>query len=303
MHQFRKFAAHMFHSQTCNGDIQGTCHFKPKVLLIADQDDDTAKNRTQLLFHVAIHRNYVGNRESKKSGILVHRWIDFWFKGKSKYSKPKPRIIKKASRYKATQNPNKEIEQPYKFSSKEESAFNTIGVKSHLREETYLAAFISCWLCVFALPNKDFHAVRPSTFKATSLMTSGLRTCLAMLVLLSIYRDFNKMAQAPIPGQSHLSFPMQYVYAWLAHYFHTHYITPSALPAPMMTNYSGEGGANILMTIRLVISSIRVISEGNFFVELYRSYKFAQQFRFYQDIPKELGVDGSSTNYDLCRIL
>ncbi|KAL3529394.1 hypothetical protein ACH5RR_008716 [Cinchona calisaya] len=31
-----------------------------KYLLIVDQDDDTAKNRTQLLIHATIHGNYAG---------------------------------------------------------------------------------------------------------------------------------------------------------------------------------------------------------------------------------------------------
>ncbi|KAL3522777.1 hypothetical protein ACH5RR_015611 [Cinchona calisaya] len=136
-----------------------------KYLLIADRDDDTAKNRTQLLVHAAIHGNYVGNWPSHN-----YPHLDEW-------------------------------------------------------------------------SSEDFHAVRPSTFKVASLMASGRRTCLAMLILLSIYRGLNKMAQAPILGQSHASFPMHYVYAWSAHYFHTHYTTPSALPTPMMTNNSGESGA------------------------------------------------------------
>ncbi|KAL3502663.1 hypothetical protein ACH5RR_037112 [Cinchona calisaya] len=72
-------------------------------------------------------------------------------------------------------------------------------------------------------------------------MASRQRIYLAMPVLLS--RSLDKMAQAPILKQSHASFPMHNVYAWLAHYFSTHYKVPNTLQALMMTNYSREGEA------------------------------------------------------------
>ncbi|KAL3537740.1 hypothetical protein ACH5RR_001106 [Cinchona calisaya] len=90
------------------------------------------------------------------------------------YKKPKPRRLRKASRPQSTENPDGEIGQPRRFSSRDDSTFNTLGVKAHLREETYLATFISCWLCVFVLPNDDLQVVRPSTFKVILFLASPL---------------------------------------------------------------------------------------------------------------------------------
>ncbi|XP_071936559.1 uncharacterized protein [Coffea arabica] len=181
--------------------------------------------------------------ESNKAGVSADQWINFWFKGKTRYSKPKQRRIKRASRAQATQNPDGEIGQPRKFSSQDNGVFNTIGVKLHLREESYLAAFISCWLCVFVLPDEDPHYIRPSTFKMASMMAAGRKTCLAVPVLLSIYRGLDKISNSATPGCARAAFPVHYVYAWLASYFSTHYSTPNTMPGPTMTNYSGEGGA------------------------------------------------------------
>ncbi|KAL3522578.1 hypothetical protein ACH5RR_015412 [Cinchona calisaya] len=100
-------------------------------------------------------------------------------------------------------------------------------------------------------------------FKAASLMASRHRTFLAMLVLLSIYCGHNRMAEAPLPGQSHASFLMHYVYAWSVYYFSTHYKVPNTLPVPMMTNYSREGGAWYFDKVILTILSIRATSLGS----------------------------------------
>ena len=160
-----------------------------------------------------------------------------------RYSKPKQRRIKRASHAQVTQNSDREIGQSSKFSSQDNGVFDTIGVKSHLREETYLTTFISCWLCVFALPDEDLHYIRPSTFKMASTMATECKTCLAVPVLLSIYRGLNKISNSSTQRYACTSFPVHYVYAWLASYFSTHYSTPNTMSGTTMANYSGEDSA------------------------------------------------------------
>ncbi|KAL0319664.1 UNVERIFIED_CONTAM: hypothetical protein Sradi_5227900 [Sesamum radiatum] len=110
----------------------------------------------------------------------------------------------------------------------------------NLKEEVYLAAYLVCWLCTFVLPGKDVNSIRQSTFKMASMMASGRRVSLAILVLASIHEGLNTIATSSRPTRTSPSFPVHFVYAWLASYFKTHY---PVLRGPKMTRFSGEGGA------------------------------------------------------------
>ncbi|KAL0358268.1 UNVERIFIED_CONTAM: hypothetical protein Sangu_0676200 [Sesamum angustifolium] len=76
-----------------------------------------------------------------------------------------------------------------------------------------------------------------------SLMANGRRVNLAIPVLASIYEGLNTVATSPKPAGTSHSFPIHFVYAWLACYFKTHYSVWQELRGPKMTRFSGEGGA------------------------------------------------------------
>ncbi|KAL0298420.1 UNVERIFIED_CONTAM: hypothetical protein Sradi_6501800 [Sesamum radiatum] len=116
-------------------------------------------------------------------------------------------------------------------------------IERSLKEEVYLAAYLACWLCLFVLPGNDVNSIRPSTFKMASLMANGRRVNLAIPVLASIYEGLNTIATSPKPAGTSHSFPIHFVYAWLACYFKTHYSVWQELRGPKMTRFSGEGGA------------------------------------------------------------
>ncbi|KAL3527951.1 hypothetical protein ACH5RR_012607 [Cinchona calisaya] len=44
-----------------------------------------------------------------------------------------------------------------------------LGVDDVYREETYLVALISCWICIFALPIREIGLIRPNSFVRTNL--------------------------------------------------------------------------------------------------------------------------------------
>ena len=120
------------------------------------------------------------------------------------------RKAKRYSRSKATWNPTGYISGPKERSEEAKAVFVSLGIHDDLVEQTYLAALLSCWLCAFVLPSEEVNTIRPTTFKVASMMASGQEICLAIPVLTSIYKGFNKIANSSTPGQSESYF--------LAHY-------------------------------------------------------------------------------------
>ncbi|TYK02510.1 putative mitochondrial protein [Cucumis melo var. makuwa] len=88
------------------------------------------------------------------SQVTISSWISFWYLGSRSYDKSTTRKQKKASRFKSTQNPDGSKIQAREWSSRENMLFAELGIRNDLKDETYLAAFLSCWLCLFVFPQK-----------------------------------------------------------------------------------------------------------------------------------------------------
>ena len=76
-----------------------------------------------------------------------------------------------------------------------------------MRDETNLAAFLTCWLCKFVLPLKNGDIIRPSVFKVASMIAYGEEFSLAILVLASIYKGLNDIVSSSEPGKCYPTFP------------------------------------------------------------------------------------------------
>ena len=50
----------------------------------------------------------------------------------------------------------------------EEAPFRILKVSEKAKEETWLAALLSCWLGEFVFPGKEANLIRPDIFKVTS---------------------------------------------------------------------------------------------------------------------------------------
>ncbi|KAL0288339.1 UNVERIFIED_CONTAM: hypothetical protein Sangu_2663100 [Sesamum angustifolium] len=173
--------------------------------------------------------------DNRCSHVSNDKWVKFWSKKTTKYHPPPPRKEKKMVRPKSTLHE--------RLSTAEEALFAKLCIERSLKEKVYLAAYLACWFCVFVLPGKDVNSIRPSTFKMASFMANGRRVNLAIPVLVSIYEGLNTVATSPkLAGTSH-SFPIHFVYTWLAYYFKTHYSVWQELRGPKMKRFSGEGGA------------------------------------------------------------
>nr|XP_027122172.1 uncharacterized protein LOC113739127 [Coffea arabica] len=119
--------------------------------------------------------------------------------------------------------------------------FDTLDIPGYLRKETYIAAFIACWICKFLLPSKKVDRIRPSVFKVACLMATGKRFCLAIPVLASIYHGLREIVYAPNLGECGVAFPIHYVYAWIGQYFDVyHENNQVSSHHGRMTRFSGE---------------------------------------------------------------
>ncbi|KAL0412996.1 UNVERIFIED_CONTAM: hypothetical protein Sradi_1501300 [Sesamum radiatum] len=256
-----------------------------------------------------------GADDDRCSNVSIDKWVKFWSKKTIKYHLPPPRKEKKTVRPRSTHNPLGDITTHKRWSIAEEALFEKLCIEGNLKEEVYLAAYLACWLCTFVLPGKDANSIRPSTFKMASMMANGRRVSLA-IPLARIYEGLNTLASSPRPARTNPSFPVHFVYAWLASYFKTHYPVWQGLRGLKMTIFSGEGGAkpfkfvdntdaeeldhNFFVAIR---SSYLTLRQGDkFIIEPYSPHRFGHQFGYFQDVPGTLKYDtcAASLEEGLC---
>ncbi|KAL0293874.1 UNVERIFIED_CONTAM: hypothetical protein Sradi_6916200 [Sesamum radiatum] len=114
----------------------------------------------------------------------------------TKYYKPPPRKEKKAVRPKSTHNPSGTFGAHGKWSSAEEALFSKLGMEGSLEQETFLAAYLACWLCTSVLPTNGVGLIRPSSFKVASIMAAGISVGLVP-VLASIYKGLKILSRLP----------------------------------------------------------------------------------------------------------
>jgi len=112
--------------------------------------------------------------------------------------------------------------------------FKGLIVLKEKKESAYLAAYLSCWLCVFPLPEIGNWLICPETFETASLMASGCTYSLAVPIFTSLYYGLHRIAHAPKPSYSRFFFLIHYLYGWLAHYFQTHHVPHPAPPGPLI---------------------------------------------------------------------
>ena len=155
---------------------------------------------------------------------------------------PRTRSCRRDTAPTKSYNPSGPIQSCEVYWSQDElDVFRGLGVPKEKRESTYLAAYLSCWLCVFALPETKDWLIHPETFETASLMASGCKFSLALAVpvLASLYHGLNGIAYAVKPSYSRSFFSCHYLFVWLAHYFQTHHMLHPSPLGPLMVWYSG----------------------------------------------------------------
>ncbi|KAJ8438123.1 hypothetical protein Cgig2_033002 [Carnegiea gigantea] len=123
--------------------------------------------------------------------------------------------------------------------------FDELGVAIGQCAETFLAAFLSCWLCIFILTVRDADCICPGTSSFASLMASGVGYCLPTAILANIYKGFNEISRSSHPGRGGGYFPTHFLYAWLAKNFDVYELAGEASCSPGMVKFSGIGQAKL----------------------------------------------------------
>ncbi|KAF7121363.1 hypothetical protein RHSIM_Rhsim13G0131600 [Rhododendron simsii] len=163
---------------------------------------------------------------SDASNVTVHDWVKFWFKEDPRYKQPPAKVQKKRlGEPRTSNNPTGFIGEKKLHSKDTEKVFDDLGVEKDVKEETNLAALLSCWLCIFVLPNKEVDQIRPGVFKVASMMAQGKRFSLAVPVLASIYHGLREITSSPNPSKCGAAFPIHYVYGWLGRYYDSYFLS------------------------------------------------------------------------------
>ncbi|GAA0142894.1 hypothetical protein LIER_03694 [Lithospermum erythrorhizon] len=108
--------------------------------------------------------------------------------------------------------------------------FDTMGVDAGLEEEVYYASFLSCWLCVFVLPNEPLDFIRAGVFKMA--MANGYSVSLAPTVLSCTYRSLSQISLSDTPSIAPECFLAHYVFGWMGSYLHDQHIATNRLDGP-----------------------------------------------------------------------
>ncbi|KAL2943450.1 Tropomyosin [Bienertia sinuspersici] len=211
--------------------------------LARDKDGDRVLPQACDFLFAAYH--YRAKQHESKTGVSAQQWVKYWYKGEINYASPVKRRRNSNSAPKHTHNPDGVLkDRPTTWTQGESALFDSLGISgASRRQTTYVAAFLSCWLCAFVLPENDERLIRPSTFEMATLMARGQTFSLAIPVLASIYRELNVISRSSKPAYSGASFPTHYVYGWLAHYFNTNYVVDPPPAGPVMVVFSGAQGA------------------------------------------------------------
>ena len=152
--------------------------------------------------------------------MTIVDWVNFWFRGPLRYKGPPKRDNKKRKTcLRDTYNPFGVIDKTSLHSKEWNMPFSTLHIEVDAQGETYLAAFLSYWLCNFMLLEKEVILIHLSTFKVASLIVTNQHFCLTVPVLANIYQGLRKILIVTDFNTCVSSFLAHYVYGWLTETF------------------------------------------------------------------------------------
>ncbi|KAL2893390.1 hypothetical protein RDABS01_009299 [Bienertia sinuspersici] len=230
---------------------------------------------------------------SRRSHVTFEEWCRFWFRAPKGYSTTiLPKAVENFSHFGI----------PESWSNKHE-ALTLLNVPEEHRQQTYLAAFLSCWLCAFVLPLKNLGCISPSVFKPASQLASGQRISLAIPVLASIYRGLNEISRSLTPADHAAIFLL--IMSMLGQ---LSIFVATVCPFMILQDINWIGNCmrnpkdrlliddstlrqdvDFLLSIRSCFLTLRY--DNDLVVESYSPHRFSRQFGFCQNIPGALKPD------------
>ncbi|KAB2626732.1 hypothetical protein D8674_020350 [Pyrus ussuriensis x Pyrus communis] len=147
-----------------------------------------------------------------KSSVKISSPIQFWYWDAMKYKKPSKKSgCNKTTKPKGDSNPSGVIGSARRYSPTELKVFEDLGTSEHM-EESYLAAFLACWLCKFVFSEDNVNLIRPGVFKVASKMAAGEYFSLAILVLANMYNGLSIVSNSTSIEDRVAVLPYHYVY-------------------------------------------------------------------------------------------
>jgi len=169
----------------------------------------------------------------------IEEWIAFWFRGPINYQAPmKPDCWSRVPVLK-----NISLNTEVRGWNESHAVFEELEAPRGERTKTFLAAFLSCRLCLFVLSIRDAGCIRPGTFSVASSMEGSQAYCLSSAILASIYRGLGEICRYMHPGRKGGHIPWHFLYAWIAKYFQTYDFDDQVSSSLRMPKFSGFGRA------------------------------------------------------------
>ncbi|KAL0410874.1 UNVERIFIED_CONTAM: hypothetical protein Slati_3677100 [Sesamum latifolium] len=171
--------------------------------------------------------------------------------------------------------------------SAEEALFSKLGIEGNLKEETFLAVYLACWLCTFALPTDGVGSIRPSTFKVASIMALS-KSWSCVPVLTSIYKGVRGPKMTLFSGEGGAKYYDPQEARKRIHKGDFISWTCNMIAKDKDFSFVDDGRAKdfeepYFMAIR---SNYLPLRQGDYFdVEPYSPHRFARQFGFFQELP------------------
>lgn len=146
-----------------------------QALMIRRRGFSPKLNKYQLDAFHQLHEGICDNLS-----VPVNKQTKFQYKKASKYEPHLPRRERKFIHLKSLHNLSGNLDKVINWLFEEEGLFHKLGVKSHKKDDTYLADFFLCWLCVFVFPEKEGDIIRLGVLKVTCHSASRRRVSLAV---------------------------------------------------------------------------------------------------------------------------
>ncbi|KAJ8425756.1 hypothetical protein Cgig2_027504 [Carnegiea gigantea] len=154
--------------------------------------------------------------------------------------------------------------------------FNELGVAKGQRTETFLAVFLSCWLCTFIFPFKDAGCIRPGTFRRHVIHDIN---CRVLPPNDNPYKCLNEISRSLDPGRGGGQFPAHFLYAWLAKNINTYALDARASSSlVMVNNFNSKRPENTLVPRRA-------------FAGIHPSSTDLRRLSWMTDVPADLDFD------------
>ena len=138
-------------------------------------EDDKGRFLLKCCEYLFAAYHFLSNKKNFDGKVLMEDWINFWFRGDLIYPRPPIHSGRRTHRLNLTRNLGGLIRKRQSWQDTIAKAYAELGVVNSERMDVYLAAFLSCWICVFVFRSGDPEFVRPKIDRKSTRLNSSHR--------------------------------------------------------------------------------------------------------------------------------